>query len=57
MKTKKLVSDNSTFIDKTINELGRKYSIHDLTQWNHLDRLKMFLDDLKQKVKKIEYEI
>jgi len=54
---KEKITDNPTLIDRTINELGKKYLIHDFTQWNHDDRLKMFLNDIKGRIKKINYEI
>ena len=44
-------------IAEIINDLGKKYQIHDLTHWNHADRLKAFLNDLKDKVTEMEYEI
>lgn len=47
---------DTTEIDKQMNILGKKYQIHDLTHWNHSDRLKMFLDELKDRVKLLRIE-
>lgn len=53
MEVKKRTHSTShpTEISKQINLLGKKYAIHDLTKWNHVDRLRAFLDELKDRIK------
>jgi septation ring formation regulator EzrA len=48
-------TSNPTLIDKTINDLAKKYKLHE-QHWNHQDRLRAFLNELKQKVEKISCE-
>ena len=52
---KKIHTSHPLEIDKIINELGKKYQIHDLSRWNHSDRLRSFLIALKRQVIAIRY--
>ncbi len=51
-----MTTNEQSVIETEINKMAKKYAIHDLTKHNHLDRLKMFLDDLKESILKLQYK-